>query len=294
MPYTLSQYAVLMVGSGVVHPITSSYSFDQSVDTPDVTTFGNVGRRHIVGLKNGTFSISGYVPNSDLSNHYDWVAHRTDIAASDITWGRAGEKWAMLLPDGILSGSGKMIAFKFFNSGFSIGESVGNTAPFAFTAQIDGDVYSGQQMLDFRRTSTGAASQAALTEIPSSLQGAPGAATTRKDHLLIVAFRDVDSDVHNDGVKMSMVDEFGSGPTRELETATVLTAQNRLSVLRFPVDVDTAKPRLRLDTVATYRIGFLASDDALAKNKIGSSGTDAVSAVRVGVLAPDYTIAQAY
>ena len=294
MTYTISRNAVFMLGGGTVQLISSGYSFDQSADTPDATTFGQVGRRHIVGLKGGTFSIDGYVQNADLANHYNWVTHRTSVPASDITWGRAGEKWAVLLPDGILSGAGKMIAFKFFNSGVNIGGAIGDVAPFAFTAQIDGDVYSGHQLLDFRRTSTGASSQAALTEIPAALQGAPGSDATRKDHLLIVAFRDVDSDVHNDGVKMSMVDEFGSGPTRELETATILAAQNRLTVLKFPFDVDNAKPRLRLDTVATYRIGFLASDDALAKNKIGASGTDAVSAVRVGVLAPDYTIAQAY
>ena len=294
MTYTISRNAVLMLGGGTVQLVSSGYSFDQSADTPDSTTFGEVGRRHIVGLKSGTFSLDGYVPNADLANHYNWITHRTSLASTDVTWGRAGEKWAVLLPDGYSSGAAKMIAFKFFNSGVNVGGAVGDVAPFAFTAQIDGDVYSGQQLLDFRRTSTGAATQAALTEIPSTLQGASATDTTRKDHLLIVAFRDVDSAVHNDGVKLSMVDEFGTGPTRELETATILATQNRLTVLKFPFDVDSNKPKLRVAATSTYRLGFLAADDALAKNKIGASGTDAVSSVKVGVLAPDYTIAQAY
>ena len=124
-----------VAGTGVdISAYADDFSFDQNIDTHDVSVFGAAAHTNVAGLTDGGCSMSGPVD----------VALGTFIGGIVGQQGPAGSTTSTLVygPGGSVSGQIKQQA-EVWVTAYSVNTSVGGRAEYSCSLQIDGAVTNG-------------------------------------------------------------------------------------------------------------------------------------------------------
>lgn len=132
MPFRHGKNTGVLVDAGNLSAFFNEASASQDVETAETTTFGSSAKTYIVGLKDGTMSISGM---------FDGDANAVDAQVS-ATLGTDAADFVTVAPDGLTIGN---IAFSCQArlTSYEISSPVGDVVSASLSVQADGGIDRG-------------------------------------------------------------------------------------------------------------------------------------------------------
>ena len=226
----------LILGGGEVSPIAKAIGLDRGTAASDVTTLGNVldggHTKHQKTLRMTTLTASGIMPSSDVVDHWlrAYESGVEDVGAVSHKFGGLNQKWAFFFPVGYgeatTSAKGNPVgALEFIETGFDMGETVGEAVTWAIALSGKGQRYMrGEHVVDVTNTSA-----AFSKSFSPSLQTAYDAGFRT---MYLIAYLDGGAAYLGTGIVVTL-DATKPGSPDQTQDFVVCGGGNRLSVVKW-------------------------------------------------------------